>query len=393
VTVDVTHFDPLSESFAEQHWEQLADLRACPIGRSELYGGLWILARYDDVLHAARDWQTYSSAEGSSPVPLETGGSVKLMPISTDPPIQRDLRKLIDRHFGVRLMPAAEQATRAIAVELFERFQSRGECEFMAEFAVKFPAYSFFNYAFGVPPETSTQVMGWLDRLLAAPHDSVEQVQAFFGWTQTLLDTRRAGEPRDDVLNSLLTGTIEGRELTDSERSMVLMNLIIGGVDTTALAIGSIVYHLATDPDLRARLAEDRSLIPAAVEEFLRLDPPNSLRGRAVTCPIEVNGSQLAPKDRMVLAYGAANRDPDKYDSPDELVIDRFAGSAPPHMTFGAGPHRCPGSHFARMEIAVALDLVLDRLVDLDLAVDRIEYTVGLTRGPRELPITFRPVG
>ncbi len=391
MTAEVAQFDPLSESFAEEHWQQLAELRRCPVGRTDLYGGLWILARYDDVLNAARDWQTYSSSDGSSPVPLQTGGSVKLMPISTDPPFQRDLRKLIDRHFGARLMPAAEPATRAIALELFAAFEGRGECEFMTEFALKFPAYSFFNYAFGVPPQTSTAVMGWLDDILAAPHRAAESVQAFFGWTRSLLDERRHGEPRDDVLSSLLTGTVEGRELTDDERGMVLMNLVIGGVDTTALAIGNIVHHLATAPDLRRRLDEDRSLIPAAVEEFLRFEPPNSLRGRSVTCPVDVNGVHLAPRDRVVLAYGAANRDPDKYESPDELVIDRFTAPVPAHMTFGAGPHRCPGSHFARMEIAVATNLVLDRLQDLELAIEEVTYTAGLTRGPRSLPVTFSP--
>src|ERR1700730_18175556 len=104
VAIDVESFDPLSVSLADSHWEQLAQLRECPVGKTGLYGGLWLLATYDDVIKAARDWQTYSSAEGSSPVPLESKGDIKLIPISTDPPLQRDLRRLIDRHFGPKQM-------------------------------------------------------------------------------------------------------------------------------------------------------------------------------------------------------------------------------------------------------------------------------------------------
>lgn len=391
MAVDVESFDPLSESLAENHWEQLSELRECPVSKTNLYGGLWFISKYDEVMNAARDWQTYSSAEGSAPVPLETGGSVKLMPISTDPPLQRHLRRLIDRHFGPKKVPEAENAVRHYAVTLMESFQERGECEFIEEFAVPFPANSFFNFAFGVKPDDTERVMGWMYHILRAPNEAKESVQAFFQWTEGLLEGRRHGESRDDVLDSLLTGTIEGRQLTESERMMVIMNLIIGGVETTTQAIGNIVYHLATKPELRARLDADRSLIPAAIEEFLRYEPPSSLRGRVATCPVDVGGAHIEEKDRVVLVYGAANRDPRKYTEPDELVIDRFAAAATPHMTFGAGPHRCPGSHFARLEIRIAVEEVLDRFEDLRLATDDVSYSAGLTRGLLALPIRFRP--
>jgi cytochrome P450 len=391
MAVDVESFDPLSESLAENHWEQLSELRECPVGKTNLYGGLWFISKYDEVMAAARDWQTYSSAEGSAPVPLETGGSVKLMPISTDPPLQRHLRRLIDRHFGPKKVPEAEDAVRHYAVTLLERCQERGECEFIEEFAVPFPANSFFKFAFGVKPDDTERVMEWMYNILRAPNEAKESVQAFFQWTDGLLAGRRGSASRDDVLDSLLTGTIEGRELTESERMMVIMNLIIGGVETTTQAIGNIVYHLATKPELRARLDADRSLIPAAIEEFLRYEPPSSLRGRVATCPVDVGGAHIEEKDRVVLVYGAANRDPRKYARPDELIIDRFAGAATPHMTFGAGPHRCPGSHFARLEIRIAVEEVLDRFDDLRLAADDVSYSAGLTRGLLALPIRFRP--
>jgi cytochrome P450 len=387
----VENFDMLSKSLAERHWEQLAELRECPVGKSMLYGGVWLLSKYDDVMTAARDWQTYSSASGSAPVPLNTGGEIKLMPISTDPPLQRELRRLIDKHFGPKKVAAAKEDVRTGAIALFENFQQRGECEFVADYATAFPANTFFRYSFGVGPDTTGQVMGWLDHMLHAPNEAAESVQAFFGWTKELLDGRRASGPRDDVLDSLLTGTVHGRELTDPERMMIMMNLIIGGIETTTHVLGNVMHHLAARPAIRERLNADRALIPAAVEEFLRYESPADARGRAATCPVEVGGAHIQPDDRVALFYSAANRDPAKYDDPDEIVLERFAGRAAPHLSFGAGPHRCPGAHLARLEIAVTIEEALDRLEGLSPAGQEIKYAYGLTRGPVAVPVTFRP--
>jgi cytochrome P450 len=391
VVVQVESFDPLSESLAERHWEQLAELQECPVGRTELYGGIWLISKYDDVIKAARDWETFSSANGSAAVPLQTGGKVKLMPISTDPPLQRDLRRLIDRHFGPKKIAAAEPEIRRGAVELIERFQESGECDFVAQFAVPYPANSFFHTAFGVEPDDTGRVMKWMEHILTAPNEAAESVQAFFGWTQGLLDRRRLDGGRDDVLGSLLEGTIEGRLLTDAERSMVIMNLIIGGVETTTHALSNAIYHLATKPELRNRLKANRDLIPAAVEEFLRFESPSDARGREATCPVQVGGAEIQANDRVALFYSAANRDPAKYENPDEIIVERFVGRANPHLSFGAGPHRCPGAHLARLEIVVTIDEVLDRFDNLTLASDDLKYSAGLTRGLISLPITFTP--
>lgn len=393
MSLDVQKFDMLSDSLAEGHWEQLAELRECPVGKSSLYGGVWLLSKYDDVIKAARDWETFSSAQGSSPVPLDTGGSLKLMPISTDPPYQRDLRRLIDKHFGPKIVAAAEQTVRKGSVALFEKFQDTGRCEFVQDYATAFPANTFFQYAFGVEPDTSGQVMTWINHMLHEPDQAAESVVAFYDWTQNLLDRRRASEPRNDVLDSLLAGTVNGVELTDSERRMVIMNLIIGGVETTTHVLGNILFNLATRPDLRERLDADRALIPAAVEEFLRYESPADARGRAATCPVKVGDAAIEPNDRVALFYAAANRDPAKYTDPDDIQLDRFSGRAAPHLSFGAGPHRCPGAHLARLELVVTVDEALTRLRDLTLDAESINYHYGLTRGPLAVPLAFRPYG
>jgi cytochrome P450 len=341
---------------------------------------------------AARNWETFSSAEGSSPVPLETGGDFKLMPISTDPPFQRELRHLIDPHFNPRKVFQAEGWVRETVIELVERFQERGACDFTAEYAKELPATVFFGYAFGTDPHTSGLVMHWLDDMLKTPNKAQEAAQAFFGWTKGLINERRASATtRDDVLNALLTGTVGGRELSDSERMMVIMNLIIGGVETTTHVLGNVIRILATRPDIVAKLDADRSLIPAAVEEFLRYEAPNDARGRVATCPVTIGDAEIPAKERVALFYSAANRDPATYERADEIDLERFVGPAKPHLSFGAGPHRCPGAHLARLEIRVTIEEVLDRFKDLRLSADHVDYCYGLTRGPLATPVTFRP--
>lgn len=391
MAVRVESFDLLSESLAERHWEQLAALRECPVGKSELYGGVWLLSKYDDVVSAARNWQAFSSAEGSAPVPLGTDGKIKLMPISTDPPFQSELRRLIDPYFSARRVTNAEGVIRRGSVQLFEKFQHRGYCDFTADYAIEFPANTFFQYSFGVEPDATGRVMGWLDHILKTPNEAQESVKAFYEWTANLIEGRRNSAPRDDVLDGLLTGTVGDRKLSDSERMMVIMNLIIGGVETTTHALGNVVYILATRPDIRARLNEQRHLIPAAVEEFLRYEAPADARGRVTTCPMHVGGADIPARERVALFYSAANRDPAKFPSPDEIIVDRFVGRSDAHLGFGAGAHRCPGAHLARTEIKVTIEEVLDRMPDLEMAAGEIKYHHGLTRGPIAVPIRFRP--
>jgi len=391
MAVDIASFDLLSEALAERHWEQLAELRECPVGKSALYGGVWLLSRYDDVVAAARNWQAFSSAEGSAPVPLSTDGKIKLMPISTDPPFQSGLRRLIDPHYSARRVTDAEDVIRRGAVRLFEQFQHRGSCDFTNEYAIEFPANTFFQYSFGVEADTTGRVMGWLDHILKAPNEALESVKAFYDWTASLIEGRRNSAPRNDVLDSLLTGAVDGRELSDSERMMVIMNLIVGGVETTTHALGNVVHILATRPDIRAKLSEQRSIIPAAVEEFLRYEAPADARGRVTTCPMHVGGADIPANERVALFYSAANRDPSKFPSPDEIIIDRFVGRSDAHLGFGAGAHRCPGAHLARTEIRVTIEEVLDRMQDLEMAADEIKYHHGLTRGPIAMPVRFRP--
>jgi cytochrome P450 len=394
--MDAVHFDPLGPERSEDLWSCLKELRDGPVVKTEEYGGIWLVTKYEDVTRAARDYEAFCSRRGAGPVPRADVGDVKLVPIETDPPVHRPYRKLIDRHFRPEAVAAAEGTIRGLAVDLLDRFIASEAHDFVAEFAVPFPAQTFFAFAFGVGVEESGMVMDWLDALLMTPNAiakgrtyEADAVLKLYDWTRGLLERRR-GEPAcGDVIDSLLHGTVDGRALTDSEQMMMVMNLLGGGLETTTSALGSMVYHLARRPELRRRLDADRGLIPAAVEEFLRLDAPAPGVGRTSTCPVSMGQVTIAPDERVILYLGSANRDPAAFANPDEIDLDRYAGRCKPHLTFGTGPHFCPGAHLARLELSVALSEILDRLGEFRLASPTVRFGSGITRGPIAMPLTL----
>jgi cytochrome P450 len=200
---------------------------------------------------------------------------------------------------------------------------------------------------------------------------------------------RRAGRPQGDVMDSLMTGTLDGVALTDEQVEHVATILLVGGTDTTRNVITSGLWYLATRPDLKRRLVERPELIPKAVEELLRLYGSVQLVGRTVTTETTIGQHRMCPGDKVVMSVAAANRDPAEFPGADQFDLDRAANR---HIAFGVGVHRCLGSNLARMEIRVALEAILRRIPDYRLA-DGYQYVrrVGHVHGPETLAVTFTP--
>jgi cytochrome P450 len=201
---------------------------------------------------------------------------------------------------------------------------------------------------------------------------------------------QRREEPADDVLTVLVRASLDGRPLTDQEIVELCMTIISGGfVTTTALTAHALLW-LSQHRDERRRLTDDVTLLPAATEELLRIFSPAQSLARTVTRDVEIGGRTLRAGDRVLLSWAGANRDPEVFEEPDAVRLDRQPNR---HAAFGFGIHRCIGNSFARAEFAAMLRQVLSRLPDyeVDVAATRPYPSVGVINGVISMPATFTP--
>jgi cytochrome P450 len=199
-----------------------------------------------------------------------------------------------------------------------------------------------------------------------------------------LEESRR--NPGDDLLSELLTTEVDGQPVDDGIVLGMAALVLIAGVDTTWSAIGSSLWHLAAHPDDRKRLAAEPELMPTAVEELLRAYAPVTM-ARVVTEDIEYEGCPMKAGDKVLMNFPAANRDPEAFEQPDVVQLDRAHNR---HVAFGSGIHRCAGSNLARMELQVALEEWMARIPEFTLAEGQeITWAGGQVRGPRILPVVF----
>ena len=400
-----SQFDPLDPALAEpdaglgggteRFWSVMRTIQqACPVAHSDRHGGLWLLTRHEDVVQAGQDWETYSSEGGAGPIPFDDGGlGFKLVPLETDPPLHRGIRRLLNPYFLPGVVNALEGETRAIANELIDTFAAGGACEFMSQYAVALPAHVLFRTILGLGVDSLGQALEWVDRLVMEPDAAMEVFLELMPWCYQTLEARQAVRG-DGVMDAIVHGLVEGeRPLDEFERVEVLVLLIIGGLETTANALGNIGLHIATEPDVRDRLARmTGDELNRACDEFLRFEAPAPGMGRTVRHEVEVGGCRLSPGERVVLYYGAANRDPEVWKDPDRLVLDREDANR--HLSFGTGPHHCLGSHLARLELRVGVEELLKRLPDLRVdPAHELVWRTAFSRGPAKLPLVFSPGG
>ncbi len=383
------HFDHLSPELAQAFHETLARMRSlCPVARSEEYGGFWVVTRYEDVLAVAQDWETFSSAHKLTVPPAPV--AIRNLPVEVDPPLHRIYKRLINPYFTPAAVAPWEADTRAVANQLIDTFIEAGRCEFMDAFARPLPARSIFEFALHAPPEDLEKV-AYMASKSSIPNDP-EAAECWAGlsnWITEFLEARRSQPPRGDVVDAVLNARIEGRPITNDEVVGTIQLLILGGLETTAGALGLMMVRFCQDPKIPGELRERPELLPRAIEELLRLDPPFIAIARTATRDTELGGQHIKQGDKVVIYWASANRDDAEFDHPDDFDINRRSNR---HVSFGAGPHRCAGSNLARMNLRVGLDALLARLDDLALEEGTdIHYHSTFTRSPLAVPITFTP--
>ena len=358
----------------------------CPVAHTDKWGGSYLLARYDDIREAARDAERFSSRAVEVAGPLEAAGGLFLPPLTSDPPDHKPHRDVLMPFFMPKRTAAYEDFIRAEARGLAEKIAAAGTGDAVSDYAQHL-TLAVLTRMLGVPP--GGRFAEWMVRMIrVGPRDQAvraEAVREILGYLEAQL-TDRIEHPTngDDLLSYLVDAEVDGVALSRKQKLGSAFLVLIAGADTTWSAIGASIWHLATHSGDRKRILADPKLMDTAAEEFLRAYAPVTV-GRIVTEDTDLHGCPVAHGQRVILPFGAANRDPEVFDQPDDVVIDRRRNR---HLTFGTGAHRCLGSNLARLELRIALQEWLRVMPHFRLTnPDAIEWSGGQTRGPEQVTI------
>lgn len=363
----------------------------CPVARSNVGAGYWVINRYQDVKRCGQDWKTFSSAKGFAP--NRDPAMPYLYPEESDPPYHNEWRKALNPHFTPAAIASFEAAIRTEATALIDAFLERGECDFVPEFSSMLPGNAMFKSLLGLPSEDIPMLISDMDNGFYGPIDErAGYLGKAFAYLGEYLARRAEEPPRGDLIDAIVAGVDRDGELCPwADRVSILTDLALGGIVTATFVMSGGMFHLATHPEDRKALVEDPSLIPQAAEEFVRYFPPVVALGRTVTRDVEVAGVQFKEDDFVLLNYAAASRDPEAVSNPTKLDIHR---DRVPHSAFGVGVHRCIGAHLARLELKVAFEEFLRRIPDFELkAGAQPVYETGILRSMKSLPLQFAAGG
>jgi cytochrome P450 len=382
-----TDYDMNSPKLAEEWDGVIADLHGrCPMARSEVGEGYWIAIKQDDIKKATQDWETFSSATGFMPDrPAEMPW---LWPVESDPPVHTHLRSALNQFLSPGVVRTYKGAVRQHGLDLLAEFDGEEVVDVVPRFGNALPGRSFCVTVAGMGTKDIVYlqkkfeigILGAIEERGQAMQDAGVRIGEYL--------ERRSKEPaRGDLIDAILALDFEGCGW--EEKVNVLMTLTLGGIGTTGYVIAASLHWLAQNPEERKRLVADPSLMPTAVEEFLRFFAASPHDGRRVTCPVTMGGVELDKGDYVIMNYGAASRDPEVFENPHEVDIARPLPNK--HMSFGYGIHRCIGSHLARLEVVEALSTFLERYPDFELEEGFTPtYQINNTVLMESLPLVLR---
>jgi beta-dihydromenaquinone-9 omega-hydroxylase len=317
--------------------------------------GFWVLSRYEDVLAGARAHASLSSAEGI----IYTRQPLPMM-LTMDPPDHTRLRRIVARDFTPSVVAAWRPLVERLARDAVDRMLQEGTTDAVAAVASPLPILVIAEIL-GVPPEDYPRFRLWSDQIVESlalndPNDieratrTVDGILSLQRYLTALVEERRRA-PRGDLLSRLVQPREEGT-LDDSEVFWFSLLLLVAGNETTTNLLGNVLHTLASEPAVWDELRAGPDLVPGTIEESLRHDSPVQGFFRTVLSPHVVQGTEIPAGDRVLLLYGAANRDLRRYDDPDAFRIDRNPAD---HLGFGSGIHLCLGAHLARLEAGAVL--------------------------------------
>jgi cytochrome P450 len=359
-------------------------------GPGEVYraGDMWYITSYEGVRYAQTHPDVFSSARAFDAV----SAVITMIPIAIDPPAHSHYRRMLDPLFGPKRIDHIEPSLRAQVRAHIDAFADRGECDVVADLAVKFPTQAILTLL-GLPLQDLPKFLDWVGGLIKVEsvnvlNDAPSERQiacstALFGYLQEQVALKRDA-PGDDILSAILA--MSGDDAwTDAEILGMCFLLMLAGLDTVTGAIGFCMLELAKDTVLRRRLLDDPDLISPFVEEILRLDGPVPMLPRVTTSDVEVAGTVIPAGSHVALVLGTANREGPN--SASRHTID--LGGRVTHLGFGGGIHRCLGSHLARRELRLTIEEFHARIPDYSLAgTPSVKWPSG-TIHLSSLPLSF----
>jgi cytochrome P450 len=380
-----TDFDHLEWRWVEDPQAIWADLRStCPVAHTERYGGVYLPLRHGDICAIANDPEHFSSR--SVVVRNFAAPSYSNPPINSDPPEHVAHRRLLLPVFGAEAIRRLEPRTRVVCRETLEALREHTHCDAATDYARHIPS-RVIAIMLGLPDADGDVFLRWIYQTLdAGTVDAAAGDTALVEMTDYLADcvARRRRAPADDLISYLIAARPDGEALSEEHIIGTLRLLLIAGIDTTWSTISVGLLHLASHAADRIRLVQQPALIEGAVEELLRAYSPVTM-ARLVAKDHEMAGTTFKAGQMVMLPFAAANRDPEAFENPDMVILDRTENR---HVAFGFGRHRCIGAGLARMEIRVALEEWLQQFPDFRRDYRRpVVWSKGTVRGPRTVPL------
>ncbi len=386
--------DAVAGDVRDPYTELARARRTSPVQRLDISGmpheeskPVFMLYRYDEIAQVLRDNETFSSS-----IIIRFFGEAlgKHVMLGMDEPEHRRYRSLVSAAFSQKALARRQDAlVERVANELIDRFVERGGADLVREFTFPYPTQIIAGLL-GLPRADYPQFQRWSISLLSIivnRERAVAASTALRDYFAPILAGRRQ-EPRDDLISSLARAEIDGEHLSDEEIFSFLRLLLPAGVETTYRSTGNLLFGLLSNPEQLDAVRSDRSLIPQAIEEAVRWEAPLLTITRVAARDTELADYPIPAGSTVMLVLGAANRDDDRYPDPDRFDIFR---APKPNISWGHGVHVCLGMHLARLEMRVALDLLLDRLPHLRLDPEGNDPHIRgqVFRSPTSLPVLF----
>lgn len=362
--------------------------------------GFWVVTKYDDLQYISKHPEQFSSAARTALAKEMSDEDIMLqqmMLLNMDPPYHLKFRRIVNKAFIPKIVEAKLTHIRDMAKDIIDKVAQRGECEFVSEVAAELPLQVICELM-GVAQEDrhmifhNTNIMiGADDPDLSTTEDEGKMAAAeIFGYGYKILENYRNNPSKgDNLIDMLVSGTVDGEQLTDDEFSQFFLILLVAGNETTRTVTANGMKLLIENPDQLQQLVDNPSLIPNAVEEFLRYEPAVMQFRRTAMEDVELGGQIIKKGDKVLMFYTSVNRDEDYFQEPNTFDIHR--SNAKDHRSFGIGEHFCLGSHLARLELRVMFDEIIPRLRNPKFVEKPNFMRSDFLNSMKTMPITFDP--